>query len=135
MQFIRHLLLCLILTFSTNILAVDYTAQVGFDLSQDDAYMKVSSFLFWRNYIGRPTFLTLTNERTGEITDLEQVTEVSVAIDKGCYKKIKQVVKSGDDISRHVLYISGRLKELKIKIDKKSKMKFKQITECVFEEL
>jgi hypothetical protein len=135
MQLIKRLLLVLTLVFSTNILAAEYTAQVGFDLSQNDAYMKISNFLFWKNYTGRPTFLSITNERTGEVTDLEHVTEVSVALVKGCYKKIKEIVKSGDDVSRFVLYIGGKLKELKIKIDKKSKLKFKEITECVFEEL
>lgn len=122
------------LIFSNMTFAVDYIAEVGFELRQTDAYSKLSNFLFWKNYVGAPTFVALTNFRTGEVTYLDQITELSVAVNKGCYNKIKSIVKSNQDFSNYVLYFRGPLKQLNMKMGKKSKVSFKQITECVFEE-
>lgn len=127
-------LLLIFLLCSNFTYAVDYIAEVGFELRQTDAYSKLTNFLFWKNYVGAPTFFTLTNFRTGEVTYLDQITELSVAVDKACHKKIKSIVKGNQDYSNYVLYLRGPIKQLNLKIGKKSKVSFKQITECVFEE-
>lgn len=122
--------LVLLFLFSINSFSAEYTAKVFFDLSQNDAYTKLSSFIFWHSYKGAPTLLKIQNARSGEEQIIEQVSELSVSVDKSCYKKLKSAMKSIDKNPYQYVMFEGRLDQLKIVIGKKSKIKFKALTNC-----
>jgi hypothetical protein len=118
-----------------------YTIEAGFELRQDGAYKKLSKFLFWKNYKGTPTFLEITDTRTGLTQNVDGVSELSVTLGKDCYKKIKKVKNAiaAGEFNDQILYFRGELKELKLVPGKKSKLKLNKNSsdypiECDFED-
>jgi hypothetical protein len=126
-------LFCLIL-LTMPLAQADYDLEVGYELSQSDAYEKVSKFLFWRSYKGKPSYTLLTDIRTGYETYINVSTKSKVVLDKTCYEKLKKFFKDEPNYKDYTLVIKGRLAEFKLKASGKSKfkMKSKQIEYCDF---
>lgn len=136
----KRLIALIMLIMSVNTFAA-YTIEAGFELRQDGAYKKLSKFLFWKSYKGTPTFLEITDTRTGLAQNVDGVSELSISLGKDCYKKIKSAKKgiaAGEYIDQ-ILYFRGELKELKLVPGKKSKLKLNKNSsdypiECDFED-